>query len=295
MKYSLIALSYAFCWGVGLTLAKIALTEISPTTLLIIQLSSSVLFLYAVCYFQEGRLPLGIKSLKQGIAGIFEPALAYMFGILGLASTTAVNASLIGSTEVIITILSAPIFLRERLVLVKLILASISFLGVFLLMGQDAAGTQNNFLFGDLMVLIGVLFAVAYVILSKLQVHRLSTIILTASQQFVGLITTAIAFGILSTFNRNYEINAFGISPQFWLLAIIAGIMQYALGFLLYLIALRHVDVSHAAFYVALTPVFGVASAILLIGEQPNILQWVGAGLIVTSSYFANRSETRQD
>jgi drug/metabolite transporter (DMT)-like permease len=289
MKYSLIALSYAFCWGVGLTLAKIALTEISPTTLLIIQLISSVLFLYTICYFQERKLPLGIKSLKQGVAGIFEPALAYMFGTLGLELTTAVNASLIGSTEVIITIFSATIFLRERLASVKIVLASISFLGVFLLMGQDATGTLRNALFGDLLVLVGTTFAVAYVILSKLQVHRVSAISLTASQQFVGLITTAIAFGILSLFNRNYEINAFGISPQFWLLAIISGIMQYALGFLLYLIALRQVDVSHAAFYVALIPAFGVASAIFLIGEQPNLLQWFGAGLIVTSSYFANR------
>lgn len=292
MKYSLIALSYAFCWGVGLTLAKIALTEISPTTLLIIQLLSSVLFLSVVCYFRHGKLPLGIKNLKQGVAGIFEPALAYMFGTLGLALTTATNAALIGSTEVMMTILAAPIFLRERLTPIKIVLAAISLFGVFLLIKQDTAGIQNSSLFGDILVLSGVVFAVVYVLVSKSQIDRIDAIELTASQQFIGLITTAIAFGILSLFNRDYEINAFGISPQFWLLAIISGIMQYALGFLLYLIALRQVEVSHAAFYVALTPVFGVASAILLIGEQPNFLQWIGASLIVTSSYFANRFKT---
>lgn len=75
MKNSLIAFSYAFCWGVGLTLSKIALAEISPTTLLIIQLISSVLFLFVVCYLKEGTIPVSWQNLKLGKAGIFEPAL----------------------------------------------------------------------------------------------------------------------------------------------------------------------------------------------------------------------------
>ncbi|NJL41329.1 MAG: EamA family transporter [Leptolyngbyaceae cyanobacterium SM1_4_3] len=44
MNSIIIALSYAFCWGVGITLTKIALTEISPTTLLTIQVLASVIF-----------------------------------------------------------------------------------------------------------------------------------------------------------------------------------------------------------------------------------------------------------
>lgn len=88
MKTTLIGLSYAFCWGIGLTLAKLALAEISVTTLLIIQLLSNVLFLYMVCYVKEHKLPLSIKNLRQGMAGIFEPALSYMVGTLGLAMTT---------------------------------------------------------------------------------------------------------------------------------------------------------------------------------------------------------------
>jgi drug/metabolite transporter (DMT)-like permease len=101
-----------------------------------------------------------------------------------------------------------------------------------------------------------------------------------------------IGFSILSILNQKYEINAFDIPLQFWLLAIISGIMQYALGFLLYLISLNELNVSSAAFYIALVPVFSVASAIILIGEQPNNLQWIGAALVLTSSYFANKLRT---
>ncbi|NEQ26897.1 MAG: EamA family transporter, partial [Microcoleus sp. SIO2G3] len=70
------------------------------------------------------------------------------------------------------------------------------------------------------------------------------------------------------------------------------GIMQYALAFLLYLIALQNVPVSHAAFYLALIPVFGVISAFVFIGEQPSLAQWTGGLLIVVSSYYANQLKT---
>jgi drug/metabolite transporter (DMT)-like permease len=55
---------------------------------------------------------------------------------------------------------------------------------------------------------------------------------------------------------------------------------------------LDKVPVTHAAFYLALIPVFGIGSTILLIGEQPNGMQWIGAVLVIASSYFANKQRT---
>lgn len=143
-------------------------------------------------------------------------------------------------------------------------------------------------LIGDLLVLLSTVFAVIYVLVSKAQIATASPLELTASQQLVGLIVTVLCLGSLSLFLPSYEVDATGISPQFWLLAIASGIMQYALAFLLYLTVLQTTPVSQAAFYIALIPIFGVASAILLIGEQPNWLQWIGAALIVTSSLPIN-------
>lgn len=47
--------------------------------------------------------------------------------------------------------------------------------------------------------------------------------------------------------------------------------------FLLDITALIELNASSFAFDVALVPVSSVASAIILIGEQPNHLQWIGA------------------
>jgi drug/metabolite transporter (DMT)-like permease len=290
MHPTLIALSYAFCWGIGVTLTKIALSEIRPTTLLITQLLASVTFLATLCYLKDHTFPFSRRSFKQGVAGIFEPALAYIFGIFGIEMTTASNAVLIASSEVILTILCASFFLGEKLTPTKLMLAIISFLGVSLLMLKDAQGASHSSLTGDVLVLIDTCFAVCYVLVSKKQITTTSPLQLTASQQWVGLIVTVLSFGILSIFNHNYAINTAGISLSFWGLAIASGIMQYGLAFWLYLTALQTVSTSQAAFYVALVPVFGVASAILLIGEKPSVAQWLGASLVIGTSYWANRS-----
>jgi drug/metabolite transporter (DMT)-like permease len=289
MNAVLIPVGYAFCWGVGTTLAKLALAEISAPTLLLIQLSVSVVFLYGVCYWKSERLPLTWRSLKRGVAGIFEPALAYMVGTIGLSLTTVTHASLIGSTEVVLTIIFAAIFLQERLTTSKILLAIASFLGVFLLISDSIkAEGQGNF-FGDCLIFIATLFAVGYVLLSKHQISQGTPLELTTSQQLVGLLVTVICFGLLSLLHPDYEISAFGIPPHYWLLAIAAGLMQYALAFLLYLTSLQTLPASQAAFYVGLIPIFGITSAMMLMGEQPNRMQYLGGFFVLGSSYLANR------
>ncbi|MEM9977726.1 MAG: DMT family transporter [Cyanobacteria bacterium P01_D01_bin.2] len=286
---AIIALSYACCWGVGVTLTKVALTEIAPTTLLIIQLVSSVLFLMVICYVREGQLPFSWQHLKQGYAGIFEPALSYMLGIFGIRLTTATNATLIGSSEVILTVFCAAIFLGEKLTPVKLLLAGSSFLGILLLLSKDGQNSGQASLGGDLLVLMGTLFAVLYVLFSKHQIASVNPLQLTASQQLVGLLATVVCCGLLSLIHPAYEVSAVGIPWLFWLLAIGSGIMQYALAFLLYLITLQTLPAGHAAFYIALIPVFGIASAMIILGEQPSLGQWFGGLLVVISSYWASR------
>jgi len=292
MTQVFIAFGYAFCWGVGVTLTKVALSEIAETTLLIIQLLSSVLFLSTICYLKKRQLPFAWSYLRLGVAGIFEPALAYMVGIFGLQMTTASNATLIASSEVILTVLFAAVFLNEELTRMKLLLSGISFLGVLLLMLQDFQGVSQSSLVGDLLILMGTVFAVCYVLLSKKQIKTANPLLLTSSQQLVGLIATVVCFSVLSAINPSYEVNAAGISPQFWLLAIVSGIMQYALAFLLYLIALQHSPVSHAAFYIALIPIFGVISAVIIIGERTSLTQAAGGLLVIMSSYYASRLKT---
>lgn len=157
---------------------------------------------------------------------------------------------------------------------------------------KDAQGAARSSLFGDLFVLLGTVFAVFYVLLSKQQIATAKPLQLTTSQQ-VGAIVTVLYFSALSPINSSYEVSAASISLQFWLLAVISGIMQYGLAFLLYLMAIQNVPVSQAAFYVALIPIFGVTSAILLIGEHPSFAQWIGSCISNCLVLFCQQTQHR--
>lgn len=123
---------------------------------------------------------------------------------------------------------------------------------------------------------MGTVFAVLYALLSKKQIETNNPIQLTTAQQTVGLLTTVICFSTLSFFDPIYTITLANIPWRFLLLAIASGVLQYALAFFLYLVALQNLPVSHAAFYLTLVPVFGVLSAVMVLGEQPSLLQWLG-------------------
>ncbi|NJL41330.1 MAG: hypothetical protein HC899_34940 [Leptolyngbyaceae cyanobacterium SM1_4_3] len=66
-----------------------------------------------------------------------------------------------------LTILFAAVVLNEPLTRTKLLLASISVVGIVLLMLNNAEGGGQSSLTGDLLVLLGTLFAVCYVLVSK--------------------------------------------------------------------------------------------------------------------------------
>ena len=75
--------------------------------------------------------------------------------------------------------------------------------------------------------------------------------------------------------------------------AITSGVLYYAAAYWLYLGALRRVPASRAAVSFYLIPVFGVAGGLLLLGEQFEIRQWVGAAIVLIAVLSAYVGQTK--
>ena len=82
----------AACWGTATVITKHVLTDIPPLSLLVLQLTISVVFLWAIVLVQRLRLPQRPDIVRLGGLGILNPGLAYTFGLLGLSYTTAIWA-----------------------------------------------------------------------------------------------------------------------------------------------------------------------------------------------------------
>jgi drug/metabolite transporter (DMT)-like permease len=77
-------------------------------------------------------------------------------------------------------------------------------------------------------------------------------------------------------------------APRFWLVVVLVGAGGFGLSFLLFNMVIVQVDAGRAAVVLNLIPVFGVASAVLFLGEGMSGRDALGAVLIGSSVvYFA--------
>ena len=280
----------AACWGGATVMSKGALAVFPPFTLLAIQLSASVTALWTAVLVLRLRVGPGGPALRAASTGVFEPGLAYAVGLPGLALTTAGNATVVAAMEPVFVVLLVWIAFGLRPGARVAAAIAAAFAGVCLVSLPDLAGLGQGDMRGDALVLLGTAFAAVYVVTSSRLVAATAPLVLTALQQGVGL---AVALCVLSV--------ALATGVERWpadpgggmiLLAVASGLVQYALAFWLYLVGLRHLPVSVAGLFLTLTPLFGVAGGVLVLGESLSALQLVGAVLILGAvSTVVRRSE----
>lgn len=271
----------AACWGLGTVISKGILSNLKPLTVLVIQLSSSVTFLWTLTLIQSSpkdwqRLAPS-TWLKLGFPGWLEPGLSYTFGLIGLTTTTASNAALIGTTEPVIILGLAGFLLKERIRPVLLGLSGIALCGVVLTIGGEMRSSPNSAI-GDLLILIGTFCGALYAVLSRSGVAVVNALALAAIQQSFGLLWVILAW--FSFEARHFE-SFSNISITTWAITILSGIVQYALAFWLYLQAIQKLPVSVAAQFLSLIPIFGMCGAYLFLGERLSLLQGLGGLLVI--------------
>lgn len=272
------AIGATFCWGAGMTLTKLALVHFEPSVLLIVQLLASVAFLVTILLLQGVRATSWPQLLRHSRLGILEPGLAYFLGLEGLNRISAAEAVVLSSTESIMIVLLAWLLAIERPRGVVLLLAVVGAAGATLVAGSHLhhpAGTIS--LWGDMLVLGGVLSAAIYVVCSSRVASVTEPIPALIGQQVVAvLFAVCIHLAVSKTGFHAQTVSTYG-----WMLAAASGIVQYACAFWLYLWALKGLRADEAGLYLSLTPVFGLMIAIPVLGERLTAMQWMGTIVII--------------
>ena len=279
----------AACWGFATVISKSALDHAPPMTLLALQLAASLSFLLLMIVLHRQPLRFNAGAGRAALAGTLEPGLSYAFGIAGLALTSASNASMIGATEPVVIVLIAFLVFRTGASLARLGAIGVAFVGVMLASAAQAGNDGGGRMLGDAMVALATVFAALYVVVTSRLVTQIHPLPLAFMQQAVGLafvvMVLAVAIGAgLETVERLPGATGWG-------LIVVSGVVQYALGFWFYLMALRHMPVDLAALFLALIPVFGVGGAVAFLGEGLSPQQALGCLMIVGAVVWSARSE----
>jgi drug/metabolite transporter (DMT)-like permease len=215
---------------------------------------------------------------------VLEPGLAYLCQTLGLTRTSAGNGALITGLEAPLVVALALLVLSERLT-ARL---GVSLIGGLLGVGVlDAAGWMSGAALGDALVLLGALSAAGYTIVARRAGADEDALTLTAHQ--FAIATVLAGFTAVVAEASGAERVPVHVAAAYWLVAAAVGIAGFAVSFLLWNRAVATADLQLTAVVVNLIPVFGLASAVLLLGESLTVLRAAGGALVVGSVLLCSR------
>lgn len=266
-------------WGGSTVLTKGTLDLVPPFTLLALQLVASVAAL-ALALAVTGRLRLGAAAWRGAWIGLLEPGLAYGLGVPGVLLTTAGAASLIAATEPAFVILVAWAALGQRPSRRLSGAVVVAMIGVALVTLSEDGGSGSS-LAGNGLVLAGTGAASIYVVLSSRLAGRTAPAALALAQHVWGLGLAMALWAAAVALGWEAADLPMGRSLG---LALLSGVLQYAVPFWLYLRAVSVLPVGQAALLLTLSPVFGVAGGMAFLGESLAWSQAAGAALILAAT-----------
>lgn len=268
----------AACWGFGTVIAKRGVEEIPPILLLTIQLGSSLVFLTIL--MRSRGLPFRdpTASPALGRLGLLNPGVAYGLSLLGLVTISASLSVLLWALEPLLILLLAVAILHERVGRAVVPLSLVAIGGLALIAAQPGPAA----LVGVALTVAGVVCCAIYTIAARKWIGTAdSTLQVVLAQQawafgqaFV-VVTALFVAGKLSLPN--------GLSLAGVASAVASGVLYYAVAYWFYLSGLRHVPASLAAASFYLVPVFGVAGAMLFLGEGLTLAQWLGVVVVAVA------------
>jgi drug/metabolite transporter (DMT)-like permease len=85
------------------------------------------------------------------------------------------------------------------------------------------------------------------------------------------------------------------MTPAAWLGILYLGIPSTAVAYVIWMIALNHVDAARAAPTLYLQPLFGIVLARVLLGERPDLATFTGGACIILGVAIAGRGASRDE
>ncbi len=277
-------------WGTGFYFGRLALNEMSVEYMVLYRFAFACLGMLPVALVNFRRVRLTRNELKLLlISAFFGVPVQFLIQFHGLARTTVSHASLmVGSMPVLLGV-AAALFAGERLDWIGWTALVGSTVGVVLIVSGNqhgAAGPEHPTLTGDLLVVLSLITALAWVLLSKKLMETHSPPVVTAYTILSGSLMLAV--WILGPWLLSGILPVHGAPPPFahvsmtaWTALAIGGLACTATTTLLWNWGIHHVPASRAGVFLNIEPALGSILGVELLGEHLGSIAWVGGALIL--------------
>ncbi len=229
--------------------------------------------------------------LSQAVFGIF---LFRVFLLLGVQSTSTIEAGILTGATPAITALLAYVFIRERLTKKSLLGVGCAVGGIVLLQGLNLMG--NSFSIGHFWGNIYILCAAAseslFQVLSRK--HQLTQAQKTQIEPMVQtLLVSFLAFllCVVPAILERPAVSFAATGPVEWLALVWYGLVVTAVSYALFYAGVRRCDAYTAAACSGMMPLTSVLLSMLLFGETPGVAQCAGGALILAGMLLIGEKE----
>jgi O-acetylserine/cysteine efflux transporter len=264
----ILALSVPLLWGIGFVVTKPGMEQFPP--MLINGLRWGLSGIILVWWF-----PIPKKYLKSiFLVSIVACTIQYSLTFSGLNIIEASSAVLFVQCEVPFGVLIAYFFLKEKPKLKNLLGILIAFIGLIILSGSP--NLEGKYI-GVILVLSGAFTWALGQILVKPISEKINGVVLTA---WIGIFAGPQLIIASQIIEGNALHSILSADYKAWLIVIYLALLMNALGYSIWYYVLGRYPVNTILPVMLLLPVTGVLTAIVFLGERPNIKVFIG-GLII--------------
>ena len=279
-----------FIWGFAYVVTKSGLSAVPPMLFALLRYVVASLILVPLALARGGlaRLPRPVPWKTLVLMGFTGVGLYYILFNLAIAFTTASQTALIQSAFPAVVAVMAVVWLHERLSRRRIAGIVLAIAGVVLIVARaDGTASSSSPLLGNALGVASVLSWGAYTILAK-RMSNADPIAVTAVVSLIGTVMLVPAALI-----ENATISIASIPAEGWLPIIYLGALASAASYLLYMRALRDIDASLVGTYVNLSPVIGVVSGVIVLGERITTTAIVGGVMVLLGLWISSRNPRR--
>jgi drug/metabolite transporter (DMT)-like permease len=278
-----------FFWAGAFIAGKLSVPFIPTFTLTFLRFSIATFILYFVVKSKDkSNYKLTKKDIPiflfTGIVGMFG---YHIFFFTALKYTTAINSSVIGATNPIITTILCIIFLRDKITFKRAIGIILSFTGVFLTITNADLSTIHNLSLnkGDLLMLIAVCMWAAYSVFSKKVMHKFSPLILT----FYSFLFCTVLLIPFVLYERPWLL--MGQVPYYSFLAVVyMSIFASVIGYLVQQMSIKQIGPSKTSIFINLVPIFSIVLSVIILKESISTIKIFTTLLIITGVYICQKN-----
>lgn len=259
----------AFVWSGAFIAGKFAVPYIPTFTLTFLRFLVAAVVLFPIMKTMERRNPenrcrLTVKHLPifafTGIVGMFG---YHVLFFLALKYTSAINSSIIGATNPIVTTFITILVLRYRPPKLQAAGILISFLGVVLTISGMDLKVLSSFQFnkGDIVMFAAVICWAAYGVFSKEKGSCIPPVALT----FYSFLVCTVILVPFVIWEKPWTL---GEIPAAAVLAVIfMAIFSSVIGYLFQQIAIKDIGAARTSIFINLVPVFSMILSVAILHE----------------------------